>query len=184
MQGVTKAPEAAPASLPAPGDFQLWETCQTINDTWAYNKNDRHFKSVKELIQELANVASKGGNFLLDVGPTPEGTIQPEFVERLQAIGKWMKVNGDSIYGTTYGPLQNLPFGKTTAKGKTVYLHVFNWPAKPQLVVPGLTAQVSKITVLATGQKAQFQQEMGRLTIAIPSRVPDPNDSVLQIDTR
>jgi alpha-L-fucosidase len=170
--------------LPAPGDFQLWETCQTINDTWAYNKNDRNFKSVKELIQELAEVASKGGNFLLDVGPTPEGTIQPEFVERLQAIGKWMKVNGDSIYGTTYGPLQGLQFGKTTAKDKTIYLHVFDWPSKPELVLPELAAHVTGITVLATGQKVHFQQARGGITIAVPAQAPDPNDSVFEINTR
>ena len=184
LQGTTKTPESTPPSVPAPGDFQLWETCQTINDTWAYNKNDRNFKSVKELIRELAEVASKGGNFLLDVGPTPEGTIQPEFVERLQAIGKWMKVNGDSIYGTTYGPLQGLQFGKTTAKGKTIYLHVLDWPSKPELVLPALTAHVTGITVLATGQKVRFQQAKGGVTIAVPVQPPDPNDSVLRIDTR
>ena len=173
-----------PAPMPASRDFQLWETCMTINDTWAYNKNDRKFKSVQELIRDLVNVASKGGNFLLDVGPTSEGTIQPEFVERLQAIGKWMKVNGDSIYGTTYGPWQNLPFGKTTAKGQIVYLHVFNWPSKPQLDLPGLGAAVRQITVLVTGRKVQFQQAKGRLTIAVPPHAPDPDDSVFEIDTR
>jgi alpha-L-fucosidase len=184
LQGTTKTAESAPPSVPAPDDFQLWETCQTINDTWAYNKNDHKFKSVKELIRELANVASKGGNFLLDVGPTPEGTIQPEFVERLQAMGEWMKVNGDSIYGTTYGPWQNLPFGKSTAKGKTIYLHVFDWPSKPQLEVPGLTGRVSRIRVLATGRKTHYKQKGDRLLISVPSTAPDPNDSVLQIDTR
>jgi alpha-L-fucosidase len=181
--GAAKSQPSALATVPPPEDFQLWETCMTINDTWAYNKHDQHFKSVKALIQDLVNVASKGGNFLLDVGPTPEGTIQPEFVVRLQAMGKWMKVNGDSIYGTTYGPWQNLPFGKTTAKGKAIYVHVFDWPSKPELEVPGLKGRVSQITVLATGQKAEFKQEKGRLTIAVPSTAPDPNDSVLQIDT-
>jgi alpha-L-fucosidase len=181
--GEAKSQPLAPATVPPPEDFQLWETCMTINDTWAYNKNDQHFKSVKALIQDLANVASKGGNFLLDVGPTPEGTIQPEFVERLQAMGEWMKVNGDAVYGTTYGPWQNLPFGKTTAKGKTIYLHVFDWPSKPELEVPRLKGRVSRITVLATGQKAHFKQEKERLIIAVPSTAPDPNDSVLQIDT-
>jgi alpha-L-fucosidase len=184
LQGTTKTPESMLPSVPAPGDFQLWETCMTINDTWAYNKHDQHFKSVQVLIQDLANVASKGGNFLLDVGPTPEGTIQPEFVERLQAMGEWMKVNGDSIYGTTYGPWQNLPFGKTTAKGKTIYLHVFDWPSKPELVVPRPKGRVSHITVLGTGREAHFKQEKDRLLIAVPSTAPDPNDSVLQIDTR
>jgi len=184
LQGVTKTSESTPPSVPAPGDFELWETCMTINNTWAYDQQDRRFKSVKELIQDLVKVASKGGNFLLDVGPTPEGTIQPESVERLQAIGKWMKANGDSIYGTTYGPLQNLRFGATTARDKTVYLHVFDWPSKPQLVLPGLAARVARITVLATGEKVQFQQEKGQLIIGLPPRAPDPNDSVLQIDTR
>ena len=175
---------AASASVPPPEDFQLWETCMTINDTWAYNKHDLRFKSVRVLIQDLANVASKGGNFLLDVGPTPEGTIQPEFVERLQAIGAWMKVNGDSIYGTTYGPWQDLPFGKTTAKGKTVYLHVFNWPTTFQLELPALPRRVFQVTVLATGRKTRFKQKKGRLTITVPTFPPDPNDSVLRIETR
>jgi len=165
-------------------EFQLWETCMTINDTWAYNKNDQHYKSVKALIQDLANVASKGGNFLLDVGPTPEGTIQPEFVERLQAMGEWIKVNGDSIYGTTYGPWQNLPFGKTTAKGKAIYLHVFDWPSKPELELPAITSRVSRVTLLATGHKIRFKQKKDRLLITVPSMAPDPNDSVLKIEMR
>ena len=175
---------SAATTVPSPEDFQLWETCMTINDTWAYNKNDQHFKSVKALIQDLANVASKGGNFLLDVGPTPEGTIQPEFVERLQAMGQWMKVNGDSIYGTTYGPWQDLPFGKSTAKGKTIYLHVFDWPSKPELEVPGVAVRVSRVRVLATGKKAHFNQKGDHLLISVPAAAPDPNDSVLRIDTR
>ena len=176
--------QLAAGSVPPPQDFQLWETCMTINDTWAYNKNDLRFKPVRVLIQDLANVASKGGNFLLDVGPTPEGTIQPEFVERLQAIGAWMKVNGDSIYGTTYGPWQDLPFGKTTAKGKTIYLHVFDWPTNPELELPALPSRVSQVTVLATGRKARFKQKHGRLTITVPTFAPDPNDSVLRVEMR
>jgi len=95
-----------------------------------------------------------------------------------------MKVNGDSIYGTTYGPWQNLPFGKTTAKGKTIYLHVFDWPSKPELEVPGVERRVSRITVLATGRKAKFKQKGDRLLIAVQPTAPDPNDSVLKIDTR
>ncbi len=184
LQGTTKAMESTPPSVPAPDDFQLWETCMTINGTWAYNKNDTQYKSTKELIQDLVNVVSKGGNLLLDVGPTPEGTIQPEFVERLQAMGKWMKVYGDSIYGTTYGPLQNLAFGKTTAKGKIVYIHVFEWPSENQLEVPGFQGRVAQITVLGDKKKLKFQQENDKLIIQVPPTAPDPNDSVLQIVTR
>lgn len=184
LKGVTKTTESTPTSVPAPEDFQLWETCMTINHTWAYNKNDTDYKSTKELIRDLVNVVSKGGNFLLDVGPTPEGTIQPEFVERLQAVGKWMKVYGDSIYGTTYGPLQNLAFGKTTAKEKLVFIHVFNWPADSLLEVPGFQGRVSQITVLGDKKKLRWRQEDDKLTIQVPSTAPDPNDSVLQVVTR
>ena len=156
----------------------------TINNTWAYNKNDTQYKSAKDLIWDLVDVASKGGNFLLDVGPTPEGTIQPEFFERLEVIGKWMKVYGDSIYGTTYGPLQNLPFGKTTAKGKSVYLHVLNWPADGTLTVPGLKGRVGQITVLGDKNKLHWRQDEEKLQIIIPSTAPDESDTVLQILTR
>ena len=185
LAGIEKPKEASqPGALPpSPEDFQLWETCMTINDTWAYNKNDKHFKSAKMLIQTLANVASKGGNFLLNVGPTPEGTIQPEFAERLRTMGKWLKVNGDSIYGTTYGPLQTLPFGKTTAKGNAVYLHVFDWPKGTELEIPALKGGVSQVTLLATGEKLHYEQSGDRVTITVPRKAPDPYDSVLQIDT-
>jgi alpha-L-fucosidase len=184
LQGTTKTPESTPPSVPAPDDFQLWETCMTINGTWAYNKNDTQYKSAKELIRDLVNVASKGGNLLLDVGPTPEGTIQPEFVERLQAMGQWMKIYGDSIYGTTYGPLQNLAYGKTTAKGNVVYIHVFDWPAQGLLEVPGSLGRIAQITVLGDKRKLRWRQDDAKLTIQVPPAAPDSNDSVLQIVTR
>ena len=184
LQGVAKPDGSASNSVPAADDFQPWETCMTINGTWAYNKNDTQYKSTKDLIWDLVDVASKGGNFLLDVGPTPEGTIQPEFFERLQAVGKWMKVYGDSIYGTTYGPLQNLSFGKTTAKGKTIYLHVLNWPTDGTLNVPGLKERVAQITVLGDKKKLHWRQADEKLEIQVPPTAPDENDSVLQIVTK
>ena len=103
-------------TVPKPEDFQLWETCMTINNTWAYNTNDHEFKSAQFLIRSLVEVASRGGNFLLNVGPQPDGQIQPEFQERLRAIGEWLSVNGESIYGTTYGPVQGVASIRTTAK--------------------------------------------------------------------
>lgn len=171
--------EALPSKLPRSEEFKLWETCMTINDTWAYNQNDRAFKSTKQLIQTLADVASKGGNFLLNVGPTPEGTIQREFQERLRGIGDWLKVNGDSIYGTTFGPLQDLPYGRTTAKGKTVFLHIFDWP-KGSLTLKGI-GPVSKVTLLAGGRTLKFSHQEGGITIELPGQPPDTNDSVLAI---
>ncbi|MGH9455736.1 MAG: alpha-L-fucosidase, partial [Terriglobia bacterium] len=182
LQGVN--PEIAnnlPGGIPVPGGFKAWETCMTINDTWAYNENDHNYKSTSHLIRTLVNVASKGGNFLLNVGPAPDGTIQPEFQERLRGIGKWMKVNGESIYGTTYGPLQDLPFGCSTAKGRTVYLHVFDWPPSDSLKVSGLEPRITQVKLLSNGQPLTFHQSAQQLTIDLPQQAPDPDVSVLAL---
>jgi alpha-L-fucosidase len=182
MAGTERLPKSQPGgALPtSPEDFQLWETCMTINRTWAYNRNDRAYKSPTELIRALVEVASKGGNLLLDVGPTPQGTIQPEFQERLLAMGNWLKLNGASIYGTTYGPLQNLPWGKTTAKGNIVYLHVFDWP-QGNLEVDGLHARVTRAVLVANGHTLKFKQRGESLSIALPNQAPDPADSVVAL---
>jgi alpha-L-fucosidase len=180
LGGVDLTDHTKPAGAPAPEDFRLWETCMTINNTWAYNSNDSRFKTSTQLIRTLIDVASKGGNFLLNVGPTPEGTIQPEFEERLLAIGKWMQVNGDAIYGTTYGPLQGLSFGRTTQKGKTVYLHVFDWP-NGALELDGLEARVVSVSMLAGGKTLHFTQKQGHMTINVPAQAPDPDATVLAL---
>ena len=168
------------AAVPKPEDFRLWETCMTINDTWAYGKDDRNFKSVRFLIRALVEVASRGGNFLLDVGPRPDGTIQPEFQERLRAIGKWLEVNGDSIYGTTYGPIQGLPSIRLTATSDTIYVHVFDWPSSA-LEINGLKPRVLRAYLLAGGQPLQVRQSEGKLQIETPPRAPDPNVSVIAL---
>src|SRR5260370_29683514 len=108
--------------IPKPEDFQLWETCMTINNTWAYNMHDHEYKSAHVLIRSLVEVASRGGNFLLNVGPQPDGVIQAEFQYRLQAIGKWLSVNGYSIYGTTDGPIQGVPSIRVTAKNDKIFI--------------------------------------------------------------
>ncbi len=177
------APGELSPEPPKPEDFRPWETCMTINRTWAYNRNDHNFKSTTELVRTLIDVASKGGNFLLNVGPTPEGTIQPEFEERLLGIGEWLKVNGEAIYGTTYGPLQNLTFGRTTAKGKTVYLHVFDWPSSA-LELNGLRAKVSAVRLLAGNRRLTFRQSGDKVTIDVPAQSPSPHATVLALDTR
>jgi alpha-L-fucosidase len=169
---------------PKSEDFRPWETCMTTNGNWFYNRDDHNFKSVKQLIQTLADVASKGGNFLLAVGPGADGTIQPELVERLHAMGAWLKANGDSIYGTTYGPLQNLPFGRSTRNGNTVYLHVFDWPADGRLQIDGLNSGVASVHLLAGSQQLTFHKHGDQLQIEIPRQAPDENDSVLAVETR
>jgi len=171
--------------VPKAEDFRPWETCQVITQrNWFYHEDEKNFKTVKQLIQLLADTAGKGGNLLLDVGPGPDGTIRPEFTERLLAMGAWLKVNGESIYGTTYGPLQNLAFGRSTRKDKIVYLHVFDWPADGKLPVDGLTTHVASIHLLAGGRRLDFHQKNDKLEIEVPQQAPDANDSVLALDTR
>jgi alpha-L-fucosidase len=169
-------------TIPQPEDFQLWETCMTINNTWAYNMHDRDFKSAQFLIRALVEVASRGGNFLLNVGPQPDGVIQPEFQERLRAIGDWLSVNGDSIYGTTYGPVQGMAPFRTTAKGKKIYVHLFDWPSA-RLEISGLDAKVIAAHLLATGQSLTFRQDSGKLQIDVASRAPDANVSTIALNT-
>lgn len=178
----THVRQESKAEIPAPEDFQLWETCMTINKTWAYNANDREYKSAEFLIRSLVEVASRGGNFLLNVGPQPDGLIQPEFQQRLRAIGDWLAVNGESIHGTTYGPVQSMKSLRTTAKHGRVFLHVFDWPSSP-LEITGLDTKVMSAHLLAGGQSLKFRQTEGRLQIDLPQQPPDPNVSVIAMRT-
>jgi alpha-L-fucosidase len=165
-------------TIPRSEDFQLWETCMTINNTWAYNMHDHEYKSARVLIRSLVEVASRGGNFLLNVGPQPDGTIQPEFQDRLRAIGDWLAVNGDSIYGTTFGPIQGVPSIRVTAKKERIFIHVFDWPSTP-LEINGLQAKVLSAYLLANGQPLKIRQSEGKLQVDLPSQAPDANVGVV-----
>lgn len=154
---------------------RLWETCMTMNDTWGYAKNDDNWKSTTDLVRKLIDIAHKGGNFLLNVGPTAEGEFTPETIERLREIGEWMKVNSASIHGTTQSPFLRLPFdGRCTTKGNRLYLHLFERP-NGTLQLQGLQTKVRSARALNTGEKLNVQQtgsgENARLTLSLPSRL-------------
>ena len=168
--------------IPSAADFQLWETCMTINNTWAYNSYDHNYKSAQDLIRSLIEVASRGGNFLLNVGPQPDGMIQPEFQERLKAIGEWMTANGDSIYGTTFGPIQGERAYRTTARGSDVFLHVFEW-SSPSLTITGIEPRVLSARLLANGRSLPFKQTEHGLQIDVPQEAPDKNATVIALRT-
>jgi alpha-L-fucosidase len=148
---------------------RLWETCMTMNDTWGYARNDTNWKSPEDLIRKLIDIASKGGNFLLNVGPTAEGVFPDAINERLAQIGAWMKVNGESIYGTTRGPFRKLSFdGRVTAKGNTLYLHVFGWPENG-LRLSGLETPVLSARALEGKEKltAKVEETGGTKVLSI-----------------
>ncbi len=166
-----------------------WETCMTMNDTWGYKANDTKWKSADELIRMLVDCASKGGNFLLNVGPTALGEIPEASIERLKAIGEWMQVNHESIYGTSASPFESLPWGRCTQKrtGKEttrLYLHVFEQPTDGQLIVPGLTNQTTKAYLLADARKKSLPitREKEKIVITLPSGVTKSPDCVVVMD--
>ena len=169
------------------GKPRLWESCVTINtDSWGYNKYETEFKTTRDLIRMLVEVVSKGGNLLLNVGPTPDGRIQDEFVTRLNAMGAWLKVNGDAIYSTTASPFARLPFfGRATVKGSMLYLHVFQFPRDGKLRVPGLKNVVNSASILGVpGSTLAFTREGDDVVLSLPAQAPDEVATViaLQLD--
>ena len=179
--GDTDSPEQEIPDTGQPG--RDWETCQTMNGTWGYRSDDNDWKSTETLVRELAEIVSKGGNYLLNVGPTSEGLIPQPSVERLTAIGKWMDVNGESIYATTASPFAHLTWGRCTQKPGKLYLHVFNWP-KGDLVVPGLKNTVAKAYLLADADKAELPVEAvdAGVSIKVPAEAPDKVNTVVVLE--
>jgi len=170
VPGDTETPEQF---IPATGfKGRDWETCMTINDTWGYKSTDHNFKSTTTLLRNLIDIASKGGNYLLNVGPTSEGVIPGEEVRRLKEMGEWMKANGASIYKTAASPYKKLPFeGRATVNGKTLYLNVFTWPAD-DVTLSGLQNNVRSAKVLATGERLTVTRSPdGLVHISHPSRL-------------
>jgi len=152
------------------------ETCDTINGAWGYNASDKRFKSATQLIQYLVKAAGNNANFLLNVGPMPNGKIQPEFTERLHAMGEWLRKNGDSIYGTRGGPVKPRPWGVTTQKAGKIYVHVFDWPDE-LLALPKL-ADVKTAALLANGQRVDLRQVDGGTILRLPEG-RDPVDTII-----
>jgi alpha-L-fucosidase len=170
--------------IPASGLKNVdWETCMTMNDTWGFKSYDENWKSSETLVRQLVDAASKGGNYLLNVGPTAEGRIPGPSVERLAAVGRWMQVNGEAIYGTTASPFAApLPWGRATSKPGMLYLHVFDWPANGELKVPASGHTVKAATLLANrGAQIAISTGPDGVTLRLPSAPPDPIAAVVAL---
>ncbi len=167
------------------GSPRLWEACYTMNwNSWGYNHYETEFHSGTQLIRQLIEIVSKGGNLLLNVGPTPQGTIQPEFVARLKYIGRWMKVNSEAIYGTTASVFNKLPFfGRCTVKGNRLYLHVMGWPLDHKLRLPGLKTKVVRAYLLVDKKHDLSVRRRGNdVIIDLPERAPDLDATVVAVE--
>ena len=178
--------------IPATGMGRIdWETCMTLNGNWGYSQHDHQWKSNEVLIRNLIDIASKGGNYLLNIGPKADGEVPTEAIQSMTAIGSWMKVNGDAIYGTTASPFEKLEWGRCTQKKASdgitkLYLFVFNWPENGRLVVPGLTNEVNAAYMLADSSKSKLSvgTEGNDKIVALKAAALDPISTVVVLEIK
>ncbi|AMV38982.1 alpha-L-fucosidase [Planctomyces sp. SH-PL62] len=161
------------------------ETCLTMNESWGYNSRDDHFKSAEQIVRALAGAAGRGANLLLNVGPKPDGTIGPEFAERLLAVGRWLEGNGKAIYGTRKGPIPPQPWGVTTdrdgSEGQvpTIYLHIL----KPDVNEVTLPEMLVEAVAFPLGGMVPLKKEMagGGVKFTLPDDDRDPYDTIISV---
>jgi alpha-L-fucosidase len=178
-----------------PGDFatpeqrieaaeggKAWEACMTMNDSWGYHKTDDAWKSPKQVIRNLITCAHDGGNYLINIGPKPDGSVPEESVRILTTVGAWMEKNGGSLYGADRCQPRRCRFGSFSRKGNTLYLHVHFWPGST-VAIAGLMNKVKSASLLATGQKVAFKQDTYRVQFTgLAEKAPDDPITTLVIE--
>lgn len=170
--------EVAPAKLAT----DSWEAVFTHNRSWGYSKFDNDFKSTATLIELLATSASRGGNFMLNMGPDGKGRFPEAAEARLLSVGRWIDRNGESIYGTTRSPLPQMPWGVATQRGSKLYLHVLTRPNDGVVQLPGLVERVTRVSLLDGGQALRFAQS-GGLDVTLPAGLAPGDDTVVVVET-
>ena len=174
----TAQDNAIPPELRAETD---WETPATINDTWGFKTHDDNWKSTPQLIHNLVDIVSKGGNYLLNIGPDSLGDIPQPSVERLEAMGAWMEANGDAIYGTTPGPLQGIPWCRTTQRFGAVYLHIFDWTSSGRFILPDLPVTSAEWMDESIDAPLSMQRKGGQLILQGPREMPAEHAAVIRL---
>jgi len=180
-QGLGDYRDFGDSEVPARPIHGAWESIYTHNDSWGYIAHDKNFKSPKEIIRLLAQVASKGGNLMLNVGPDGKGAL-PEYSRKyLLEVGKWLDRFGEGIYKTTYGLIPGQPWGVTTSKPGKLYLHIFDLPADHQIFVPGMDVEIQRVYQLDTGAKLRWHKNNQDLTVNLPL-LSDSRNTVLVVE--
>ena len=178
-----------------PGDFstpeqeivaekgdRAWEACMTMNDSWGYHRADDAWKTPKTIVRNLVTCAQGGGNYLLNIGPKPDGSVPEESVRILTAVGKWMEKHGSAIYGAERSQVTESLFANFSRKGNTLFIHVHFWPG-PTVAVAGLRTKVKSARLFKTGQKVDFHQDGFRVQFTgLPEKAPDELASVIEVE--
>jgi alpha-L-fucosidase len=159
------------------------ETSLTMNESWGFNITDRKFKSVRDIIGYLVRAAGQDANLLLNIGPRPDGTIQPEAAARLDSLGEWLRTYGSSIYGTRAGPIAPRPWGVTTQRDDTVFVHLLNWNDRV-LSIPGFGVRVVRASMLGTGARVDVAQTESAVTVTMPAMAKDEIDRIIVLEVR
>ncbi|HEY8934863.1 MAG TPA: alpha-L-fucosidase [Cyclobacteriaceae bacterium] len=170
------APEQKIGDLPK-------ETCETINNSWGFNLQDGSNKSRKDLIQYLVKASGYGANFLLNVGPMPNGKIQPEHVALLKQMGEWLNTYGESIYGTRGGPLSAREWGVATQKGNKVFIHILNWEDE-SLTIPSWGRKIKSAKLFIDKTPIKFSETEFGITLKVPKDKRDDVDTVVELELK
>lgn len=158
------------------------ETCETINNSWGFNINDRSFKSTKQIIHYLVNAAGRNANFLLNIGPMPNGKIQSEFTDTMAVVGNWIKNNGQSIYGTRGSGIAPQPWGVVTQKDKQLYVHILTMSQQqPYIFIPGLKVSIKAASLLNDNTAIKYKQQPEGLFIYLNTVKPDAYDTIIKL---